>query len=410
MIDFIDLFSGIAGFRLGLSRSGNYRCVWSCDNNKYANEIYTKHFGEENHHPSDIEGVDPEDIPNFDLLCAGFPCQAFSVAGKRKGFQDTRGTLFFEICRIARAKRPTLLLLENVKGLLSHDGGRTFTIILQSLDELGYWLEWQVLNSKYFGVPQNRERVFIVGHLRGGSTRPLFPISQVHPDDSQGDKTESWGQIGATLSAKSAGGRNARGNYVVTPRVISTALDANYWKGPDKHDARTIIIDYLNRSIREDEIFNTLKTSQGSPSSAPSIAISFTNPRSSKEKRIPNLRSFVRSIKPPYGNQQPLVGVMLGHRGRYKDANRTPIQSEGISWCLSQSGDAGVMDGVKIRRLTPIECERLQGFPDGWTEGVSDTQRYRLLGNAVTVNVIEFLGELIMSCFTNKGEPENASN
>jgi len=357
LIDFVDPFSGIGGFRLGLSRSGKFRCVWSCDNNRYANEIYTKHFGEENHYSGDIEGVNTEDIPDFDLLCAGFPCQSFSVAGKRKGFKDTRGTLFFEICRIARDKRPSLLLLENVKGLLSHDEGRTFTVILQSLDELGYWLEWQVLNSKYFGVPQNRQRVFLVGHLRGGSTRPLFPISQVHKDDSQRTKVESWGQIGATLSGRSAGGRNARGNYVMTPRDISTALDANYWKGPDQHDQRTIIIDYLNRSIREDEIFNTLKTSQGSPSSAPVIA-----------------------------NTLDADGY-LRHGFRPRDENGKPILVP--------------ITRRRIRRLTPIECERLQGFPDQWTEGVSDTQRYRLLGNAVTVNVIEFLGELIKSCFTN---------
>ena len=137
-------FSGIGGFDLALDRVGGFKRVWSCDNNKYANEIYTKHFGEENHNPGDIEGVNTEDIPDIDLFCAGFPCQAFSVAGKRKGFQDTRGTLFFEICRITKAKRPTLLLLENVKGLLNHDRGRTFTIILQSLEELGYWCEWQV--------------------------------------------------------------------------------------------------------------------------------------------------------------------------------------------------------------------------------------------------------------------------
>lgn len=371
MIDFIDPFSGIGGFRLGLSRSGNYRCVWSCDNNRYANEIYTKHFGGENHDPSDIKGVNTEDIPDFDLLCAGFPCQAFSVAGKRKGFKDTRGTLFFEICRIAKSKRPSLLLLENVKGLLSHDGGRTFTIILQSLDELGYWLEWQVLNSKYFGVPQNRERVFLVGHLRGECTRPIFPITGVYEDSSEGDKNESWGQVGATLSSKSAGGRNARGNYVVTLRDISTALDANYWKGPDKHDAQTIIVDYLNRSIKEDEVFNTLKTNQGSPSSSAALAVSFTNPHNPQEKRKLNLSSESRAVKPLYGNQNPLT-----------------------------------LDGLKLRRLTPIECERLQGFPDGWTEGLSDTQRYRLLGNAVTVNVIEYLGELIKSCFTNKDGSE----
>jgi len=369
-IRFIDLFSGIGGFRLGLKRANNYmeteqprgkrrnknkersssdpsirsmdtndpfRCVWSNDFNKYANQVYTKHFGEEGHYSADIRGVNPEEIPDFDLLCSGFPCQAFSVAGKRKGFQDTRGTLFFEICRIAEAKRPSLLLLENVKGLLSHDGGRTFTIILQSLDELGYWLEWQVLNSKYFGVPQNRERVFIVGHLGARCSRPIFPISHVNQNNSERNKKEPWGQIGVTLSGKSAGGQNARGNYVLTPRETSTALDANYWKGHDKHDARTMILHNIYKGFNE------------------------------------KIRVF-------------------------KDYSPTIRTSKGGGHLPS------LLDGFKIRRLTPIECERLQGFPDRWTEGVSDTQRYRLLGNAVTVNVIEFLGEIIKSQFTNESD------
>ena len=307
----IDLFSGIGGFRLGLERTNDssnqpkkrtdnheenechslkipkFRCVWSCDNNKYANQVYTKQFGKEGHYSGNIRGVNPQDIPDFDLLCAGFPCQTFSVAGKRKGFKDTRGTLFFEILRVAEAKRPHLLFLENVKGLLNHDGGRTFTVILQSLDELGYWVEWQVLNSKYFGVPQNRERVFIIGHLRGAGGREVFPIAENDEYNNEGNRAEARGQVGVTLSARSAGGQNARGNYVLTERDEATARDEN-------------------------------------------------------------------------GNPQLLP---IGYR--------------------------------RIRRLTPIECERLQGFPDGWTEGISDTQRYKCLGNAVTVNVIEFLGKLI---------------
>src|SRR5690606_17606978 len=128
----------------------------------------------------DITKVPDDDIRPFrgqvDVICAGFPCQAFSVAGKRLGFEDTRGTLFFEIARFAKEIQPRYLFLENVKGVLSHDKGRTFETILLALDELGYDAEWQLLNSAHFGVPQNRERVFIIGHLRGASTRKVFPI------------------------------------------------------------------------------------------------------------------------------------------------------------------------------------------------------------------------------------------
>ena len=175
---FIDLFSGIGGFRQGLELSGGYRCVWSNDWNKYANQVYTSRFGEETHHPDDIRKVRASSIPDHDLLCAGFPCPPFSTAGKGRGFKDPMGTLFFEIARIARDKRPTLLLLENVEGMLWHDNGQTFATILESLGRIGYWVEWQVLDSNWFGVPQQRRRVFIIGHLGAQPKKTVLPITQ----------------------------------------------------------------------------------------------------------------------------------------------------------------------------------------------------------------------------------------
>ena len=199
-----DLFGGIGGFRLGIEKAGRCRqtadlqeqgdrgisiesnkrqytfnTVWYCEIDKYAVETYNKNF-KENWEVQDITKAEPSDLPDFDMLCGGFPCQSFSIAGKRKGFKDTRGTLFFEICRIAQEKKHRLLFLENVKGLLSHDEGNTFARILEALDELGYDAEWQVLNSKNFGVPQNRERVFIIGHLRTESLcrSEVFPLGK----------------------------------------------------------------------------------------------------------------------------------------------------------------------------------------------------------------------------------------
>lgn len=422
MIDFIDLFSGIGGFRLGLERAdrgvdsklttgkgrsqskeghradsgikngnggrkhtdGNqgFRCVWSCDNNKYANQVYIKHFGEASHHSGDVRGIDPRKIPDFDLLCAGFPCQSFSVAGKRKGFEDTRGTLFFEICRIAEAKRPSLLLLENVKGLLSIERGQVFHKILQSLEELGYWVEWQVLNSKHFGVPQNRQRVFLIGHLRGSGGQEIFPIGEAD-GVAQGEAERKREQI-------------------------SLAIDRNYWKGPDKHGQRTVIGVPLERDM----------------------AVSFTNTHNPEEERKVNLSKLSRAIKPPYGNQQPLIlhnlyggfkegirvfdnnsptirtskggghipsVVVLADRTRTLAGKGRNLESPKlITNALSGvQKDNLILENLMIRRLTPVECERLQGFPDGWTEGLSDTQRYKCIGNALTVNVVEFLGEKI---------------
>src|SRR5258706_9666177 len=171
---YASLFAGIGGFDLALNRLG-HQCVYANEWDKYSAKTYEKNFG---HRPEtrSIVDVPTAGIPNHDILCGGFPCQAFSVAGKRRGFEDTRGTLFYHIARIARDKRPSYLFLENVKGLLSHDNNRTFQTILRTFDELGYDLQWQVLNSKDFGVPQNRERVFIIGHLRGKPRPEIFPI------------------------------------------------------------------------------------------------------------------------------------------------------------------------------------------------------------------------------------------
>jgi DNA (cytosine-5)-methyltransferase 1 len=183
---FLDLFAGIGGFRLALEQAG-HKCVGFCEIDKFARQTYKANFdteGEVEWH--DITAVTDDDVRQLgsvDIITGGFPCQAFSVAGKRGGFDDTRGTLFFEIARIARILRPRYLLLENVKGLLNHAGGETFHTILNTLAELGYWWEYQVLNSKDFGVPQNRERVFIIGHSRRFPRREIFPIT----DTTQAD-------------------------------------------------------------------------------------------------------------------------------------------------------------------------------------------------------------------------------
>jgi len=184
---FIDLFSGIGGFRLGMEQAG-HECVGWVEIDKFARkscEAIHNTKGEWTAH--DITKVTNEEWRQFkgtvDIICGGFPCQAFSIAGKRSGFQDTRGTLFFEIVRAANEIRPSILFLENVKGLLNHEKGRTFGVILGALDELGYDVEWEVCNSKYFGVPQNRERVFIIGHLRGQSRREIFPLGSSDEKD-----------------------------------------------------------------------------------------------------------------------------------------------------------------------------------------------------------------------------------
>ena len=184
MIKFVDMFSGIGGFREGLTRAGGFECVGHCEIDKYANRSYNALFDTKGEwFIEDARKADPSTMPDFQLLCGGFPCQTFSIAGSRKGFGDPRGTLFFELARLAEARKPSYLLFENVPGLLSHDGGRTFATILNTLDRLGYGVEWQCLNSKDFGVPQSRNRVYIVGYLdercRGNGWASIFPIVSI---------------------------------------------------------------------------------------------------------------------------------------------------------------------------------------------------------------------------------------
>lgn len=269
---FYDLFCGIGGFRLGLEQE-NFDCVGSCEIDKYARDIYRKNFGE---FPTeeDVRLLNPSELPDFDLLTAGFPCQAFSLAGKRLGFNDERGNLFFEIIRIVKEKRPKTLFLENVRGLLFHDNGRTFGRILYELDAVGYDVEWQVVNGKYF-LPQNRERVYIIGHPRETSFRKIFPLGESDQ-----------------ITIGTLGEAQKEGKWI--SNTYSRTIDANYWKGGG--------------------------------------------------------------------------------------GNRTMIRS---------------VDGNKLRMLTPLECERLMGFPDKWTEGVSDKQRYRCLGNSVIVPVVKEIGKYL---------------
>ena len=174
--NFIDLFAEIGGIRMGVEKAGG-KCVFSSEIDKKAAKIYEKNFQE---NPlSDITKVEPEKIPNFDLLCAGFPCQPFSICGKKKGFEDTRGTLFFDICRIVNHKKPKVIFLENVKHLIHHNKGQTFNIIINSLENLGYNVSHSLLNAKDFGVPQNRERIIIIASQKNKFDFNLLPFKHL---------------------------------------------------------------------------------------------------------------------------------------------------------------------------------------------------------------------------------------
>lgn len=163
-IKYIDLFAGIGGFRMSFDKCG-CQCVFSSEFNDACQKVYEINYGDKPQ--GDITKIDEKSIPDFDILCAGFPCQPFSICGKKQGFNDTRGTLFFDVCRIIQEKKPQVVVLENVKHLINHDNKRTFKVIISTLEELGYTINYKVLDSTKFGVAQCRERIIIVGSKNG---------------------------------------------------------------------------------------------------------------------------------------------------------------------------------------------------------------------------------------------------
>tara|TARA_B100000795_G_scaffold142276_1_gene106545 strand:- start:1246 stop:2301 length:1056 start_codon:yes stop_codon:yes gene_type:complete len=163
-LKFIELFAGIGGFRIAFEKHG-FKCVWSSENNKNCQDVYEKNFNERPH--GDITKIDPKTIPDFDILTAGFPCQPFSISGHHKGFEDTRGTLFFDICKIIVSKKPKIVVLENVKHFINHDKKKTIKKVISTIEKLNYNVTYKILNASDFGLPQNRERIFIIATKKG---------------------------------------------------------------------------------------------------------------------------------------------------------------------------------------------------------------------------------------------------
>ena len=380
---FLDLFAGIGGFRLGMESSG-HECVGFCEIDKFARKSYkaihdTK--GEIELH--DITAVSDESIRRIgrvDIICGGFPCQAFSIAGNRRGFEDTRGTLFFEIARFASILRPKYLFLENVKGLLNHDGGATFETILGALDELGYNVEWQVLNSKDFGVPQNRERVLIVGHLRGECTRRVFPLSK------SGQQVASIKEQYSNTITTRYGNSQGAGAYIVESKSQKVRSIGNIHpsgngiliagKLPGNHDQNS-------RVYNTDGLAPTLSTMQGGGQEPKIIQRGHGYNQGGEHDIAPTITS--NSYQ-----ENNLVKIIDFYNKITKDEVGTLTSSGGGS--TVRAGSFGVTDGYRIRKLTPRECWRLQGFPDWAFDKAqkvnSNSQLYKQAGNSVTVSVI----------------------
>jgi DNA (cytosine-5)-methyltransferase 1 len=381
---YVSLFSGVGGFEQALNKLGG-KCIMASEINKFANKAYEVLYGEPT--VGDVTEIEAEDVPDHDLLVGGFPCQAFSVAGKRLGFEDTRGTLFFEMARIAKAKKPKVILAENVKGLVGHDKGRTLNVIIQTLCDIGYTVDFNVLNSKYFGVPQNRERIFIVA---------------VRDDLVE---QEPWMDV--------------KGNTVVPKgkrriQQLEGVKTFNFdW--PEQEELTTRLRDILEDDVDEQFYLSEEKTAklvacicESTPDKTP-IEYSRKNGIGKEIKQAHTLSaSDWRGLNRNQTQNAVLeVRPVLTPDRETKRQNGRRFKDDGEeSFTLTAQDRHGVAIGdsqkYRIRKLTPRECFRLQGFPDSEFDklvaaGISNSQLYKMAGNAVTVNVIDAIGRRLLA-------------
>ena len=382
-LTFLDFFSGVGGFRHGLELAG-MKCIGFCEKDKFARKSYEAMYdtkGEWFH--DDITTIDSTRLPKADLWCAGSPCQNVSIAGKRAGLYGERSGLFFTFVELIKSQKeedkPEWVLLENVKGLLSSGGGRDYLDYLSILDEAGYDLEWQVFNSKDYGVPQNRERIYTIGHLRSRGRRQVLPISRESSSHLkqlvggiQSYRVYDPSGIATTLVGEGGGLGAKTGLYLIDqsltgPKLTEEArcITARYTAGATKRTA-------MNSGVLEVQPILT------------------------------------QGIKVRNGTKQ---GYQLAEVGDSVDLSypssltRRARVGRGIAHNLSCSCQMGavVWNGrvVKIRRLTPKECFRLQGFSDDLFEKAkavnSDAQLYKQAGNGVTVPVVYAIGCAILS-------------
>ena len=365
MREAIELFAGVGGFRLGLERSG-WDVVWSnqwepSTKKQHASEVYTRHFGSEGHVNMDIADVDAHDIPDHSLLAAGFPCQDYSVArtlGDAAGLAGQKGILWWDIHRVLMAKRPRFVLLENVDRLLSSPAkqrGRDFHMILTSLMGLGYSVEWQVVDPSAYGFPQKRKRLFMVGdllHLGGDYLKRAFPIT-IRSFDLLHFESHSWGKV-SPFQDSGACKDGIFATYSTIPRGPNDGTLGDVLQS--QVDERFYIDDlerwkYLKGAKKEERTHKSGSTYMYSEG-----AIAFPDPV-----------------------DRPSRTVITGEGGSSPSRFKHVVKQDG-----------------RHRRLTPIELERLNGFPDDWTDGYSDSRRAFLMGNALVVGVVERIGAVLL--------------
>lgn len=337
----IDLFCGIGGFRLAMEDSG-VQCVFSSDIDKFAQQTYEANFHEVP--VGDITKVAAKDIPSFDILAAGFPCQPFSYAGEKKGFEDTtRGTLFFDICRILEYHKPSMVFLENVKGLVSHKNGETLKVIIDNLRKLGYYPHWQILSSLDFGLPQKRERWYCVAF------REDVPF--VFPEPLGGHPTL----------------RDIVELDDHSPQLALSQFELDRIDYHFAHCHETERVQHSNAKYKP----NTKKGKYG--------VFSFQKPDGSLRFHVGDVAK-TQIQEAFYSCLDTYASTII--------ANRTPKL-----WDIR-------------RKLSVLESKRLQGFPDDFVMPVSDAQAYKQLGNSVSVPIIKLIMHKMIDTYKSTLEKE----
>jgi len=375
---FGSLFSGIGGFDRGFERIG-MSCAWQVENDRSCQKVLAHHWPNVKRYGDIREVVDLEPV---DLICGGFPCQDLSVAGGRAGLAGERSGLWHEFHRILTECRPRWAVVENVPGLLSSNGGRDFAVILRGLVECGYGVAYRILDAQYFGVAQRRRRVFIVGSLGDGRVAQALFESEGLPGHTPPRRQEGTANTGlsGTLSANGGGIDRPAGNANELDFCVAAPLRAGRARADTFGDAGNVVAFQQNT---RDEV--RLIGGNGSHVGA-------------------------LSAEPGMKQQNYIAGAITTHQRRGNPDNQTFVVAPSLvshhnnldkqAYIAFDPLRAGIertfihrTGSFGVRRLTPVECERLQGFPDGFTDlPQSDSMRYRQLGNAVCVPVVEWIG------------------
>jgi DNA (cytosine-5)-methyltransferase 1 len=384
MIKFGSLFSGVGGFDLGFERAG-MKSIWQCEIDKHCQEVLKEHFKGVKIY-DDVRTITKTDA--VDLICGGFPCQDLSVAGKRKGLSGERSGLWFEFARVIDELEPKWVVIENVPGLLSSNKGRDFAVVIRWLANRGYGVSWRILDSQYFGVAQRRRRVFIVASFGNGScAEVLFESDGMSGNTAKGKQEgEETAKTFTVRTGKEGGGKG----YLEADGAMTLGGQPQWLFDRQRSDeyGESEVASTISRVAYKGSTDLIGFTQAATPDITGDKANTLDSGNSARQSICQALQA--RDYK-GVGNQYVAENKLVCWQDRQR-SDEMRIQGD-TTPTLTRGKDIPL---VGVRRLTPTECERLQGFPDGWTKSQSDSQRYKQMGNAVTVNVIEWIGKRIV--------------